>query len=96
MLVCIEFIAPGGRGNGWKLTFPLPSIRDILFSGNNFGCRGDGGALEFFDIRIGLLNELEKVDCSVTPVYISGEIRGDEVAIESTERTDGADHAWGP
>ena len=57
--VCIGVKAPGGSGNGWKLTAPFPSMREILLSGCNLECIGDGGALVFLGIRIGLLNALE-------------------------------------
>jgi hypothetical protein len=68
-------------------------MREILLSGYNLECIGDGGALVFLGIRIGLLNALEKEDRSGTPAYFSGE---NETPIKSVDWIDGADHTRGP
>lgn len=68
-------------------------MREILLSGYNLECIGDGGALVILGIRIGLLNPLEKEVWSGTPVYFSGQ---DETPIKSVDWIDGEDHARGP
>ena len=92
VFVCFGLTEAGGRGNGWKLALPLPSLRETWFSGNNFGCIGDGGALGFLDLKTGLLSGLERGERSWQPANLSGEAEGGEDPVRSEDQIDCTDH----